>query len=253
MALEARDLCGLVLVRDALDADGAFVLTHALRLALGPAGGGRAAVLVAARHSAAHYQQALRRAGLPMPELVEAGRLAVVDALHRARGGEPPPPLDLRALLRRAARAAAGLGAGSAGAADGARGAAAPLCLVVDDLTALHCAAAVLADWPAFLHGLAALGAGAPGGALVALAHGDVGADEPWLARLEAAAALVLEVEPLRTGQSAEVSGRVRARRRDAPRGGDSGPGAGGRRLDERLVYYRLEGGGARFLGQVHG
>lgn len=125
MAITAEDLHGLVLVRDCLDADGAFMLVHLLKLALG-LDGQHNVLLVACRHTAVHYAHVLRKSGLAMASLVEAGRLAVVDSLR------PPPPVQagaqltsLQALHRRIARAAAALQSG------GQR----PLLLALDDLT----------------------------------------------------------------------------------------------------------------------
>ena len=124
MALDAYDLHGLVLVRDCLGADGAFVLAHILKLALG-LDGVHNAVLVAARHTAAHYASVLRRSGLQMLQLVERGRLAVVDALRAPQ--DPAQQLtSLRALHKRVAKAAAALSAHTDPR---------PLLVVLDDLT----------------------------------------------------------------------------------------------------------------------
>jgi hypothetical protein len=124
MALTAEDLRGLVLVRDCLGADGGFIVAHALKLGLG-LDGGHSVLLVAARHTAPHYAMALRKAGVHLPQLVAAGRAAVVDAMRPAPGQAPAAQLtDLRALHR-------GMGKAAADLAQGQR----PLLVVIDDLT----------------------------------------------------------------------------------------------------------------------
>lgn len=121
MAIVAEDLHGVLLIRDCLGADGAFVLAHILKLALG-LDGHHAVVLVAARHTAPHYAQVLRKEGVSMAKAVEGGRLAVVDAL-RPPPGQAAQPTSLRALHTRIYRATGMLQSGW------------PLLLAIDDLT----------------------------------------------------------------------------------------------------------------------
>jgi hypothetical protein len=101
-----------------------------------------------------------------------------------------------------------------------------------------------------------------PGCCFVGLAHGDVPDDEGWLARLEHAASIVVDVEPLESGRSADTTGRLLVTRRDAgaaaagggsgaqlaaaaaAAGGDSGwhvPGS-------RQFCYKLQETGARYV-----
>jgi hypothetical protein len=51
----------------------------------------------------------------------------------------------------------------------------------------------------------------------VAVVHGDVEDDEKWSLQLEHQASIVLEIESLRTGRSAEVGGKLRITRRKLP------------------------------------
>lgn len=132
--LAAADLRGTLLVRDCLEAGGAFLLVQLVKLVLeGPPGAGphRRVVLLAAAQAAAHYAAVLRKAGLHLPSLLEAGRLAIVDLLP-ALGGSSSDSSGmgtasaqglpcLRTLHQHLAAAAGGGGGG--------------VCLVADDLT----------------------------------------------------------------------------------------------------------------------
>eukprot|EP00887_Chlorella_sp_A99_P003394 scaffold7.g3394.t1 len=254
--LRHSDLHGLLLLRDCLEADGAFMLLHAMKLA---AMGQPAAdlVLVAARHGAAHYVAAGRKAGLALPALQSQGRLAVVDVLASLAVAplEPRAPgvplVSLRALAESITDAAAGLQVDS--------GAERPLCLLVDDLSALACASGDSGRWLPFLHSLRSLGARLqrPAFCLVALAHRDVDADRPWLDRLEQAAATVVDIEPLESGRSAEVTGRVAVRRREpAPAHALHADASGSAEAlappGQQVCYYRLsDAGGASFFPQL--
>jgi len=125
MAITREDLHGLVLVRDCLKADGAFMLVHMLKLALGLEGQ-HSVLLVASRHTAVHYAHVLRKSGMAMASLVEQGRLAVVDALHLPGPAAAAAQLtSLQALHRRMSRAASALHS------EDQR----PLLLALDDLT----------------------------------------------------------------------------------------------------------------------
>lgn len=108
----------------------------------------------------------------------------------------------------------------------------------------LACAAERLDAVPAFLHTAVAA---APAAACVAVVHGDVGDDAPWVARLEHAAAAVAAVEALRTGASAEVGGRLRVLRRRRRLGG--GAGEGGPDLGEAELLFGVgTDGGVRVM-----
>lgn len=134
--LAEADLHSTVLVQDGPDSPGAFLVAHALRLALGGAAGptgtaaSRRVVLLAAAQAAGHYTAVLRKAGLNLAALVAADRLAVVDLLPLVASAAPGPPPSLSALHQRLAVAVAGSGGGSGGG-----GLAGSICLVVDDLT----------------------------------------------------------------------------------------------------------------------
>lgn len=160
MDLTLADLRGTLLVRDCLEADGAFLLVQIIKTALqGVAGTAQQlpqcppppppprVVLLAAAQVATHYVAVLRKAGLHAPALASAGRLEVIDVLP-ALGTTPTSLPSLRSVHQ---RLAAAVGGGSGGASGG-------VCLVADDLTALHCLAASAEDWGAFLHACTALG-----------------------------------------------------------------------------------------------
>lgn len=85
----------------------------------------------------------------------------------------------------------------------------------------------------------------------MAVAHGDVGDDSGWLSRLEHAASVVVDVEALETGHSADVSGRLVVCRRDlqAP-GGAQREGAA--RLGRETWHHRAAEGGIKFVRRVH-
>ena len=125
--LQAADLHSTLLIRDCLEAPGAFLLAQALSLALGsaasPPGAERRVVLLAAAQAATHYSAVLRKAALNLPALVDAGRLTVVELLLLTAGGVPQLP-SLAALHRLVAAAADAGGSSSQ-----------PVCLLVDELT----------------------------------------------------------------------------------------------------------------------
>ena len=122
----------------------------------------------------------------------------------------------------------------------------------------LHSSIGDVAEWPAFLHGVASLAAGSLATTSVAaLVHRDVRDDTEWLARLEHRFSTVVDVQSLETGQSAEVEGRVRVVRRSRPprggSGGATGPGAALKvsescRLGVTEQFYTLAEGGVRFV-----
>ncbi|KAL4435574.1 hypothetical protein ABPG77_002537 [Micractinium sp. CCAP 211/92] len=219
-------LGGTVLVRDCLEAEAGFLIVQLIKAMLvgypgapspptllppsspspQPAAGSRRVVLLAAAQSASHYAAVLRKAGLSLPALVGAGQLAVVELLPALAAPAGLPSLrDVHARLAAALACQAGAGSGENSST----------CLVVDDLTALHCLADGPTDWAAFLHACLAAGQ-APGGAFVGLAHSGVPDDEFWLARLEHAAAVVIDVEPLESGRSADLTGRLTVTHRAA-------------------------------------
>jgi hypothetical protein len=125
MDLCASDLRGTVLIRDCLEAEAGFLLVQLIKTALAGADATqhRRVVLLAAAQAASHYAAVLRRAGLQLPALAAAGRLAVVDLLPACSGGALPSLRDVHSMLASAAAAGCGDSAGSGG-----------LCLVVDDL-----------------------------------------------------------------------------------------------------------------------
>ena len=176
MALSEGDLHGSLLIRDCLEADGSVLLLQLLRTAL-QATPPRAAVLLAARHGAAHYETALRKLGVGggsggagggtlLASLQQAGQLTVMEVLPQlspppplphangsstaAGGAHPPTPQQqqqqqeagawpsLRALHAQLLAAAEGA-SGSA-----AEGAGRPLCILVDDLSVRGAASWVL-------------------------------------------------------------------------------------------------------------
>lgn len=122
---------GVLLIRDSLESDGGFLLLQLLKLAL-QAPEGCDVVLVAARHTTAHYTQTLRKAGVSLPALVEQRRLGVVDVMQRlAQAGttEQERLVNLRELVAEV------VGSAAAGAGSDCGGGGRPLCLLVDDLT----------------------------------------------------------------------------------------------------------------------
>ena len=139
LPLGPGDLRGTLLLRDRLGAEAAFLLVQLVKAALqgdapaaaaaaqpaAAAAAARRVVLLAAVQAASHYAAVLRKAGLQCPALVEAGRLAVVEALP-AGAGLP----SLRDLHRRLADAAAS-GSSDSGSGGGSGG----VVLVADDLT----------------------------------------------------------------------------------------------------------------------
>ncbi|EFN57128.1 hypothetical protein CHLNCDRAFT_51191 [Chlorella variabilis] len=214
LGLASHDLHGSILLRDSLDLQASFLLAQLIKTALeggadaaahvGPAAAPaarcrRRVVLLAAQQAASHYAQVLRKAGLQVPALLASGQLTVLDLLPSLGSGLPP----LHALHRQLAAAVASGGGGG----DGGGGHA---CLVADDLSSRQ-------DWDTFLHACIVLGQ-APGCCFIGLAHGDVAAGEGWLARLEHAATLVLDVEPLEPGRpgAGSSAGRLAITRRDA-------------------------------------
>ncbi len=137
--LQPADLRGTLLLRDCLGAEGAFLLVQLVKAALGngqpstptaPAHPAAAAaariVLLAAAHAASHYTAVLRKAGMHSPALIDAGRLAVVEAMP-AQGGLP----SLRDLHQRLAAAAGGSSSGGGSSSACSSG----VVLVLDDLT----------------------------------------------------------------------------------------------------------------------
>jgi len=80
MNLTGVDLHGLLLVRDALDADGAVVVAHLLKLLLG-IDGKYNVVLVSSRHTSTHYSSVMRKLSLNVNALAQAGRFVLLDAL----------------------------------------------------------------------------------------------------------------------------------------------------------------------------
>ncbi|KAL4425190.1 hypothetical protein ABPG75_009206 [Micractinium tetrahymenae] len=272
-------LRGSVLLRDCLEAEAGFLLVQLIKAALAgegalgpppaplpppPPGQPPAAaascrvVLLAAAQSASHYSAVLRKAGLSLPTLVGAGQLSVVELLPALAA-----PAGLPSLRDVHARLAAVL-TGEA-AADSRQNSG--ICLIVDDLTALHCLADSPADWAAFLHACLAVGQ-APAGAFVGLAHSGIPDDERWLAQLEHAAAVVIDVEPLESGRSADLTGRLAVTVRDAlparllqqagpgqqaapAEAAAGGGGDGGVAPGTRHFCYRLGETGARYIEQA--
>ena len=111
MVLEAADLQGLLLIRDSLAMDGAFLLLHVVKLAVQQ---GCDVVLVYTKSLQGHYAHALRKAGLNHTSLMAAGRLRVVDALAHLAPGSDGPVMDLRSLQLEVLAAARAGGAASA-------------------------------------------------------------------------------------------------------------------------------------------
>lgn len=157
---------GTVLVRDCLEADAAFLLVQLIKAALaaeGSSGGGSGGVLAAAQglptpaaaavpsghtsqhcgrlvlvavaQTASHYAAVLRKAGLSLPALVSAGRLALVELLPGLAAALPAESVlpTLRAVHARLAAAVTGSGSNSSSGSSSSSGAG--VCLVVDDLT----------------------------------------------------------------------------------------------------------------------
>lgn len=134
LGLTAADFRGTLLLRDCLEAQGAFLLVQLIKAALNEAGDGamglvpppaaRRVVLVAAQHAASHYAIVLRKAGLHVPDLLARGRLVVLDLLSMLGTGLLP----LQVLHQQLAAAVAGGGVAGSGTGRG-------VCLVADDLS----------------------------------------------------------------------------------------------------------------------
>ncbi|KAI3435019.1 hypothetical protein D9Q98_003071 [Chlorella vulgaris] len=248
LGLTAADFRGTLLLRDCLEAQGAFLLVQLIKAALNEAGDGamglvpppaaRRVVLVAAQHAASHYAIVLRKAGLHVPDLLARGRLVVLDLLSMLGTGLLP----LQVLHQQLAAAVAGGGVAGSGTGRG-------VCLVADDLSALHCLARGEEDWAAFLHACTSLGQG-PQCCFIGLAHADVEADEGWLARLEHCAALVLDTEPLEPGRPASNTGRLAITRREVSTGGGAASSSTGAVATPgcHVLGYRLSEAGPAFL-----
>jgi hypothetical protein len=121
MDICASVLRGTVLIRDCLEAEAGFLLVQLIKTALtGPeTAQHRRVVLLAGAQAASHHAAVLRRAGLQLPALAAAGRLAIVDLLPACSGEALPSLRDVHSMVASAATA------GSAGSG---------VCLVVDDL-----------------------------------------------------------------------------------------------------------------------
>ncbi|KAL4854607.1 hypothetical protein ACK3TF_004760 [Chlorella vulgaris] len=134
LGLTAADFRGTLLLRDCLEAQGAFLLVQLIKAALNEAGEGglglvlppaaRRVVLVAAQHAASHYAIVLRKAGLHVPDLLASGRLVVLDLLPMLGTGLLP----LQALHQQLTAAVSGGGVAGSGTGRG-------VCLVADDLS----------------------------------------------------------------------------------------------------------------------
>lgn len=124
MALTAEDLHGLLLIKDAVDSDAGFLVSHLLKLMLGLEGR-HAIVLVACKHTMPHYATVMRKLGVNLGGAAAAGRLVALDALRPSRD-RPQQLMDLQVLFG----AIEGACAEAATAAGGA-----PVALVFDDLT----------------------------------------------------------------------------------------------------------------------
>lgn len=83
MSFDKYDLHGLVLVKDALDADGGFFIAHALKLLLG-LDSNHHVIVIATRNTPSHYAQVMKKLSLNVQQLTSSGRFVVLDAL---RGG----------------------------------------------------------------------------------------------------------------------------------------------------------------------
>ncbi|GAB4815626.1 hypothetical protein N2152v2_008082 [Parachlorella kessleri] len=234
---------GLLLIKDCLESPGAFVMLQALKLSLSIS---YRVALVSVAQGAQHYQPVLRKLGINLHALTSSGQLVFLDALNSVAeltGGQSAPGISLMGLFRQVAELATSDSSSQ------------PLCLVIDDLSGPGC--------------------------LVALAHWDVSADEPWLSRVEHAAQgsfvvpsplllgtclrqqTVVEVEPLASGQAADVTGNLTVCRRQlasvrpASAGGDAYPGQseerpslllGGEGLGSQAFYYRLSENSAAYF-----
>ena len=85
-----------------------------------------------------------------------------------------------------------------------------PLAVLVDSLSALAAVSDVASPaWVFFVRSVTTLTAGQSGRSLTLVAHGDVEEDARWVALCEHLADSVVRVEPLPTGQAADVNVRV--------------------------------------------
>lgn len=84
MSIDRTDFKGLLVVRDELNADGALLIAHALKLLLG-IDGEHAVLLVAAKHTSTQYASVFRKLSLNASSLAASGRLVVLDALSSAK------------------------------------------------------------------------------------------------------------------------------------------------------------------------
>lgn len=122
MSIAREDLHGLLLIRDSLDADGGFLLGHILKLLLG-LDGRHFVLLVALKHTPAHYTLVFRKLGLNATSLAASGRVVLIDALRPVRG-QPEELLELRMLHRAIGEASAKVASSGA-----------PVAIIFDDLT----------------------------------------------------------------------------------------------------------------------
>ncbi|KAL0021883.1 hypothetical protein WJX77_010720 [Trebouxia sp. C0004] len=183
--LEARDLEGVLLIRDKLNFSAAFLIPHLLQLALAA---NLRVVLLLVQDSLSHYQQALRKLGVNLTNCIASQQVIPVTTTNSLTSAEACQ-----------ARAASGV------------------CVLVDSVSALAGLTDDKEQWQAFLHYCHSLKSVTQGQyACVMITHEDVEDDAYWISWLRHSAQVEVKVRALESGPSQVISGQVLVTRREA-------------------------------------
>ncbi|KAK9805244.1 hypothetical protein WJX72_008405 [[Myrmecia] bisecta] len=198
---------GTLLVKDTLAADGSFMIPYLLKLALRQQ---YKVIFVTVQESLAHWQTLLRKLGVNLASYLASQQVAHISLLaaDTPAWDTPAEPERLRQLYYQIIEVALPK-------ADGAD-LTEPLLLLFDNLSVLACMQPESVLWTSFVYYCRTLGAHRQGSfCFAALAHEDIEADWPWLHLLEHHSQLVVQIDGLESGQSADITGRVEVMRRD--------------------------------------
>ncbi|DBA78052.1 hypothetical protein WJX79_008308 [Trebouxia sp. C0005] len=198
--LEARDLEGVLLIRDKLDLSAAFLIPHLLQLALTA---NLRIVLLLVQDSLSHYQQALRKLGINLTNCIASQQVIPVTITSSLTSADFPKILvqQLASACTEACQALTASG----------------VCVLIDSLSALAGLTDDQEQWQAFLHYCHSLKTVTQGQyACVMVTHEDVEDDAHWISWLRHSAQVEIEVRALESGASQDISGQVLVTRREA-------------------------------------
>ncbi|KAK9836605.1 hypothetical protein WJX74_004223 [Apatococcus lobatus] len=186
------ELVGNILIKDVLEVESSFLLLYLVKQAIRA---GQKVVLGLCTETQQQIKLSLRKLGINLQACIEKQQVTVVEAVNAHSAANTGQLQEWHKQLGAAVKQLTGQ--------------AEPVILAFDDISTASCLARSDQEWHAFLYYLCGLSLSLKQVCCLMPVHMDIQEDHEWIARLEHSCETILELEPLDTGPSIELTGRL--------------------------------------------